>query len=150
MSDFRSRPKDQYIEEANWQQLYVLTEHWKSDLSFYEGDLKFLHHLIDKYFMWISKKEHIDMVREIEVNLLATDEQCESMLNRVNENLHHLASLIDNSFANDSNEFRIEHANLEDDITTFVKTFRSNRKEIFTVTNYLMDTEELVKQVVEN
>src|SRR5665811_322155 len=68
MSDFRSRPKDQYIHEADWQQLYVLTEHWKSDLSFYEGDLKFLHHLIDKYFMWISKKEHIDMVREIEMN----------------------------------------------------------------------------------
>lgn len=149
MSDFRSRPKDQYIHEADWQQLYVLTEHWKSDLSFYEEDLKFLHHLIDKYFMWISKKEHIDMVREIEVNLLATDEQCGSMLNRVNKHLHHLAELMDNSFANDSNKFRKEHAQLEDDIATFVKTFRSNRKEIFTVTDYLMDTEKLVKQVVE-
>lgn len=148
MNEFRSRPKDQYIEEADWQQLYVLTEQWKSDLSFYKDDLKFLHHLIDKYFMWISKKEHIDMVREIEVNLLATDGQCVSMLNRVNEHLHHLAELIDNSFSNDAHTFRAEHAKLEDDIATFVKTFRSNRKEIFTVTDYLMDTEKLVKQVV--
>ncbi len=53
MSSFRSRPKDRYIEEGDWQPLYVLTEHWKSDLSFYAEDLKFLAHLIDNYFMWI-------------------------------------------------------------------------------------------------
>lgn len=150
MNDFRSRSKDKYIHESSWQQLYVLTEHWKSDLSFYKDDLKFLHHLIDKYFMWISRKEHIDMVREIEVNLLATDEQCVAILDRINKHLHHLAELIDYSFTNDSHTFRTEHAQLEDDIATFVKTFRSNRKEIFNITNYLMDTEKLVKQVVED
>ena len=149
MSDFRSRPKDQYIEEANWQELYILCKHWKADLSFYKDDLKFLHHLIDKYFMWISKKEHIDMVRKIEVNLLATNEHCTSILNRINEHLSHLAALIDNSFATNSLKFRMEHALLDDDITTFVRNFRTNRKEIFTVTDYLMDTEKLVKQVVE-
>jgi hypothetical protein len=150
MSNFRNRPNDQYIYEADWQQLYVLTEHWKSDLSFFEEDLKFLRHLIDKYFMWISNKEHIDMVREIEVGLLKTDEQCESLIHRVNTHLHHLAELIDNPFAYDSHKFRTEHAQLEDDIAAFVKDFRSNRKEVFTVTDYLMDKEQFVKQVIEN
>ncbi|KKM87407.1 hypothetical protein LCGC14_1269160 [marine sediment metagenome] len=148
MSDFRTRPKGQYIYECDWQQLYVLTEHWKSDLTFYAGDLRFLHHLIDKYFMWISKKDNIDMVREIEVNLLQTDEQCGIMLHRVNRHLHHLAELIDNSIPDDATKFRNEHERLEDDLVKFVKDFRSNRKEIFTVTDYLMDTEKLVKQVV--
>ena len=49
MKDFRIRPKDNYINEASWEQLYVLTEHWKSDLVFYHKDLRFLHLLIDKY-----------------------------------------------------------------------------------------------------
>lgn len=150
MSNFRNRPKDQYIHEADWQQLYVLTEQWKSDLSFYNDDLKFLHHLIDKYFMWISKKEHIDMVREIEVGLLKIDDQCGNLLQRATKHLHHLAELIDNPFTYDSHKFRREQEQLENDIATFVKDFRSNRKEVFTVTDYLMDTEEFVKQVVEN
>jgi len=150
MSNFRNRPKDQYIHEADWQQLYVLTEQWKSDLSFYNDDLKFLHHLIDKYFMWISKKEHIDMVREIEVGLLKIDDQCGALLQRATKHLHHLAELIDNPFAYDSHKFRREQEQLENDIATFVKDFRSNRKEVFTVTDYLMDAEQFVKQVVEN
>ena len=80
MNHFRNRPKGSYIYEADWQKLYTLTEHWKSDLQFYNDDLKFLHHLIDKYFMWISKKENIDMVREIEVGLLEMDNQSSTLL----------------------------------------------------------------------
>ncbi len=75
MNDFRNRPKYNYIHEADWQKLYLLTELWKSDLLFYKDDLKFLYHLIDKYFLRISKRENIDMVQEIEVNLLKVDKQ---------------------------------------------------------------------------
>ncbi len=146
MNDFRSRPKDKYIQEADWQKLYTLTEHWKSDLQFYNDDLKFLHHLIDRYFMWISKKESIDMVREIEVGLLEMDNRCGALLNRINKHLHHLAELIDNPFAYDSHQFRKEHEQLEDDLTEFVKNFRKNRKEVFTITEYVIDGEEMVRR----
>ena len=127
MTDFRNRPKGNYIHETDWQQLYSLTEHWKSDLQFYNDDLKILHHLIEKYFMWISKKENIDMVREIEVGLLEIDNKCGKLLNRVNKHLHHLTELIDSPFTYDSNEFRTEHEQLEDDLTHFVKRFREKR-----------------------
>jgi len=145
MSDFRYRPNENYIHQADWQQLYVLTEHWKSDLQFYNDDLKFLHHLIDKYFMWISKKENIDMVREIEVGLLEIDSKCGTLLNRANKHLHRLAELIDNPFAYDSHQFRTEHEQLEDDLAHFVKRFRENRKEIFKITQYVMETEKLTQ-----
>lgn len=147
MSDFRSRLKDNYIQEADWQKLYALTEHWKSDLQFYNDDLKFLHHLIDKYFMWISKKENIDMVREIEVGLLEMDNQCGALLNRINKHLHHLAELIDNPFAYDSHKFRTEHVQLEDGLTAYVIAFRKQRKELFRITDYIIDNEEMVRQL---
>ena len=147
MNDFRNRPNDNYIHEANWQQLYVLTEHWKSDLLFYNDDLKFLHHLIDKYFMWISKKENVDMVQEIEVNLLKVDKQCASLLKRTNMHLHHLAELIDDSFTYDSHQFRTDHEQLEDDLTSFIKTFKKNRKEVFNITEYIIDKEQMVRQL---
>lgn len=147
MSDFRKRPNDNYIYEANWQQLYILTAHWKSDLLFYNDDLKFLHHLIDKYFMWISKKDCLDMVREIEVGLLHMDNKCGELLNRTNKHLHHLTELIDDPFKYDSHKFRTEHEQLENDITHFVKEFRNNRKEVFTITEYVIESEEMVTQM---
>ncbi|SDL36464.1 hypothetical protein [Kriegella aquimaris] len=147
MRDFRNRPKDNYINEADWQKLYVLTEDWKSNLLFYNDDLKFLLHLIDKYFMWISRKENIDMVREIEVGLLKLDNECSSLLNLTNKHLHHLGELIDNPFVYDSHKFRTEHEQLEDKIANFVKDCRKNRKEVFTITEYLIDGEEMVRKL---
>ncbi|MEP2278610.1 hypothetical protein [Maribacter sp.] len=147
MSTFRNRPKDNYIHEADWKSLYVLTEHWKSDMAFYNEDLKFLHHLIDKYFMWISKKDNIDMVREIEVSLIDTDKKCDSLVKRIDTHLHHLAELIDNPFAYDSHTFRTEHEQLEDEIADFVKQFRTNRKEVFAITEHVIDGEEMIKRL---
>ncbi len=147
MSNFRNRPNDNYIHEADWQELYILTEHWKSDLLFYKDDLKFLDHLIDKYFIWISKKENIDLVREIELSLLKIEKQCASLLKGVNKHLSHLAELIDDPFKYDSHVFRTEHEKLEDDIADFVKSFRKNRKDVFAITEYIIDTEEFVRQL---
>jgi len=144
MIEFRNRPNDNYIHEADWQKLYVLTEHWKSDLLFYKDDLTFLDHLIDKYFIWISKKENIDLVRDIELNLLQIYKQGNSLLKRVNKHLHHLAELIDDPFKYDSHEFRKEHEQLENDIAAYVIAFRKNRKETFVITEYVVDTEKFV------
>ena len=147
MSDFRPRPKDSYIQEADWQKLYVLTEHWKTDLLFYKDDIRFLHHLIDKYFLYLSKKENIDSVLEIEVNLLEMDKQCASLLDRTNKHLHHLAELIDDPFKYDSHTFRTEHEILEDEFAQFVKDFRKNRKEVYKITEHIMKGEELAKRL---
>ncbi|WP_339840067.1 hypothetical protein [uncultured Maribacter sp.] len=147
MSIIRNRPKGSYIHEADWQQLFILTEHWKSDLEFFKEDLEFLNHIISKYFIWISKKDNIDLVREIEVGLLELNKKCDAILKQVNKHLHHLAELIDNPFAYDSHTFRTEHEQLEDDIAMFVKDFRKNRKEVFTITEHVIDGEEMIKKL---
>lgn len=148
MADFRNRPKGQYIFEADWQQIYILTEHWKSDLLFYKDDLKFLDHLIDKYFIWISKKENIDLVRDIELNLLEIYKQSTSLLKRVNKHLHHFAELVDAPYKYDSNLFRREHKQLENDIANYVISFRKNRKETFAITEHVIDSEKFVQKVM--
>ncbi|MCE2612505.1 hypothetical protein LVD13_05930 [Flavobacteriaceae bacterium D16] len=143
MSDFRYRHKDQYINQANWQELYILTKHWVSDLSFYADDLKFLHDIIGKYFMWLSKKEDIELVREIVLSLSGLRKECEALQHSVQKHLQHLAELIDDPFKYDSHKFRTEHEILEDDIMEFIKKVRKQRKETFSVTNYVVAEEEL-------
>jgi len=119
MSDFRNRPNGAYILDANWEALYFLTKHWKSDLLFYRDDLNFLDNLIDKYLIWIF-----------------------------NKHLLHLADLMEDPFKYDSHQFRAEHQQLEDDITNFVKVFRNNRKEVFEVTKMVIESDEFIRQFV--
>ena len=147
MNDFRIRPNGNYIFNTNWQELNVLTEHWKSDLLFYKDDLKFLDHLIDKYFIWISKKEDFNLVKSIEVGIVETSKNCSSLLQRVNKHLVDIAALIVNPFKYNSQQFREEHQQLEDDISAFVKDFRANRKEVFEVTEHVIESEEFIRQV---
>lgn len=148
MSDIRNRPNGTYSLDDNWEELYVLTKHWQSDLLFYKDDLKFLDHLIDKYIIWISKKEHSEAVRDIEKSIVETTKKCTDLLQRVDTHLTNLANLIEDSFKYDSHQFRGEHQQLEDDITNFVKDFRDNRKEVFEVTSLVVESDDFIRQFV--
>ncbi len=143
MNEFRIRPKDNYIEKANWSQLYVLTTHWKSDLEFYMLDLEFLQHVIDKYFIWMDNKKDIDNVREIESILVDTTVRCGQLKKKTARHLKHLGDLIDDPFKYDSHTFRDEHEQLENDIASFVKIFRKSRKDVFHITKQVLDSETL-------
>jgi len=89
METFRNRPKGDYIQEADWQSLYVLTEHWKSDLEFFKLDLDFLGKLLDKYFIWITRKENIHEVKEVMQDLKILVDNCKSLQERTSEHLTH-------------------------------------------------------------
>ncbi|HUH46612.1 MAG TPA: hypothetical protein VLZ54_05615 [Arenibacter sp.] len=145
MDDYGYRPKGTYLNAADWQGLYVLTGHWKSDLEFYRDDLKFLQQLIDKYFIWMVRKESLDEVREIESDLVEIARKCDQLIKRTIKHLTHLADLVEAPV--DSPIFRAEHAGLEEDIAIFVKAFRTNRKEVFAITEHVMDTEKLSRLI---
>ncbi len=61
--------------------------------------------------------------------------------------MSHLVELIDHPFRYDSHQFRMEHKQLENDIAAFVIAFRKNRKETFAITEYIVDSEEMVRQL---
>lgn len=150
MNNFRTRLNGNYIFNANWKELYVLTEYWKSDLLFYKDDLMFLDKLIDKHILWISKEEDYEKVRAIEKNVAKTNDICTSLLERIQKHLTHLGNLMVNPFVYDEQKFREEHQQLEDDITEFIKTYRANKKEVFEVTKHLIESDELIRILAKN
>ncbi len=145
MDVYRSRPKGDYLHESNWDELYALTQHWKSDLEFYQHDLQFLQNLIDKYFIWITSEENEEKVRAIEVNLQKVDRECEDLMAKTKKHLLQLGQLVDDPDSGEGRIFRIEHEHLEDSIANFVKAFRANRIEVFAITEYVADSEQLGK-----
>ena len=57
MTNFRLRPKDQYLHTATWEDLFKLGEHWQSELTFYKDETRFLTDLFNKYFMKLVEDE---------------------------------------------------------------------------------------------
>lgn len=141
--DYRARPRAKYIMETEWNELYVLNEHWISDLKFYQEDLRFLDHLIDKYFIRITKKENIDSVNNILVDVLKAIKLCEELLKRTYDHHKHIEEIIESPFTYDSHQFREEHQALEDDIASFIKLYRKTRKKTFDITEHVIDSEQL-------
>lgn len=144
MNIFRSRPKGEYIQKANWEELYVLTQHWKNDLEFYKEDLRFLHRLIDKYFIWITREENSDAVRKIADSLQKVNDKCRDLLEKTSRHLSRLGDFVKESGSAGERLFRIEHEHLEDEIADFVKLFRKNRRDVFSITEHVVDSEKLV------
>ncbi len=143
MENYRTRPKGTFIQQTDWDELYVLTKHWKSDLTFYKQDLHFLHKLLNKYFIWITKKENLDAVKSIGQGILEDKKTSDQLLRRVDEHITHIAQTIEDPFKHDSRLFREEHQGLEDDIAKFYKTVRENRKQVFAITEHIVDSESL-------
>lgn len=131
------------IGEVNWQELYILTDHWKSDLNFYKDDLRFLHHLIDKYIIWITKDDNLNLVKNIQKNLFEIRKKSMDLMREVNTHQGNLGLMVENPVQSSNPQFIDDHEDLEDKMSKFVKLFRSNRKEVFSITEYIIDSEEL-------
>jgi predicted regulator of amino acid metabolism with ACT domain len=51
--------------------------------------------------------------------------------------------MVENPVQSSNPQFVKDHEALEDKISKFVKSFRSNRKEVFKITEYIIDSEKL-------
>lgn len=132
-----------------WEQLYILANHWKSDLEFFRDDLRFLHHLMDRHAIWVTKAENSERVKEIESKLLALKKHCRQLIKKTGLHTSRLARLLEKSPEVDQQAVKDVHAQLEDEFAIFVKNFREIRKETFKVSEYLIDSESL-SNVLEN
>ncbi|WP_339337813.1 MULTISPECIES: hypothetical protein [unclassified Croceitalea] len=132
-----------FLKDGPWDELYVLTQHWKSDLEFYRDDLRFLHYLIDKYFLWITKPKNIDLVKELNFGLLKLGSQVKDLIEKIGKHIIQLGYLVEDSNKADAGIIKTEHEHLEEEMAQFVKAFRKNRKEVFVITEYIIDSEQL-------
>ena len=144
MENLRLRPANDYINNASWEELHVLTDKWKSDLEFYNFELNFLHKLIDKYYIWLTNDELVNEVEKAAIRLSIADKSREVLNIKTTQHLRHIEEILENEFIYDAQVFRTEHEQLENRIAEFCKNFKLLKKDVFLLTEQVLETENLV------
>lgn len=139
MGNLRLRPSKDYISNASWEELHVLTEKWKSDLEFYNFELNFLHKLIDKYYIWLTNDELINDIEGAASRVFAADRARNTLSIKTLQHLRHLEEIIENEFPYNAQEFRQEHEELENKLASFYKNFKLLKKEVFSLTEQVLE-----------
>lgn len=144
MKEFRVRPNNEFLHTASWQEIYALTDHWRSDLKFYSDELTFLDHLIGKYFIWLIKKESVSEVQTLVQHLSDMNKHQKVLNEKIKKHLSDLQLLMENAFNQEEDWFRKEHVQLENELAEHLKQFRDLKKRIFTITEHVLESDKLL------
>ena len=140
--EFRTRPKSNYLLDAEWQELHALTSHWQSDIAFFGDELRFMELLIDRYFTSLVDQNHIAITKDVAAKLSHIKKIHDSLYQKVLKHLKHVENFMVNPFASDASAFRNEHATLEDELVSFVKNFRDIKRSVFQLTDQVIKNEK--------
>jgi hypothetical protein len=140
--EFRTRPKSDYLLNADWQELYILTEHWNSDIDFFLYELSFLETLFDKNFSHLFDNENSNEAKISAGQLVDLKARHKKLQDRIRHHLIHITQFLKNSAAQDESQFRNEHVQLEDELTDFVKRFREVKHKIFKLVERISKSEK--------
>ncbi|GAA0189915.1 hypothetical protein GCM10009122_50880 [Fulvivirga kasyanovii] len=141
--ELRMQLKSDFFNQASWEQLYIITDHWKSDLCFYHDETKFLKHLVDRYSIWLTLPDNIEQVRQVSEKLQVCERFKNDLLDTIARHMKHIKDMIENPFVHNEQAFREEHAQLEEDVADYVKSHRNLKKEIFAITEEVVESEKL-------
>jgi hypothetical protein len=143
MNDNKKTDRANFLSNGSWYQMYMLSKYWKSDLEFYRDDLHFLYLLIDKYFIWIVKPENLKIVEELKNKLVHLNLKSKDLILKMSKHTIQLGYMVDSPNNGNIETIKTEHEDLEQEIAEFVTMFRENRKEVFSITEYIIDSEKL-------
>jgi len=142
MDELRIRPRSNYLQEANWRELYLLTKYWKSDIKYANYEINFFKGLIDKYFIWVKDKDQTIQVQHIANILTHLTSKLDNIDKTITKHLNYIRLFINSNFSRDEVAFRVEHAILEDKIVGFANALRETKREIFNLTEEMLNNEK--------
>lgn len=134
-------PENHYGEQT-WQQMFILSEHWQSDIAFYDDEIRFLRKVIDGHFSNLVDDKNLPNTRKVTMELINLDKHRFVISQKTDDHLKHLANLLENPFSHNAQTVKDAHAETESMIAGFVKRFRIIKKKIFAIVEQIERSEK--------
>lgn len=136
-------PQEEYV-----QGLYAVTQHWQSDVKFFEDELNFFRLLIDKHLLLLIDPKNIETTRSMVSQVFDLEKERTTLEERITLHTQHLTDLVENPFVQNLQDYKEEHAKLEIDFPVFVKKFRTVKSAVFKITENVIHSDK-VKRMIE-
>jgi len=130
-------------ETVLWQQCYVITEHWSSDLLFFNDELGFFRKLIDRYFMWLVDERNIEGTRKVARDLSKLETKVSTIQAKLEHHRRCLFNLMENPFSHNAQDSKDDQYELEALLAAFAKEFRLVKQEVFRLTETVIESEKV-------
>jgi hypothetical protein len=127
--------------EVELQELYILSNHWMSDIHFEEDEIRFLKKIINNYLVPGLTSGPLNEIADFNKTLTQQDENIANLKNKIAGLLKFIGGLV-----NDSNaEIRIDlvekFAAVEAEMKTLFESVKQVKKLLFSFTEEVMKTE---------
>ena len=130
--------KSNYLHQSSWEELFVITEHWLSDILFFKDELRFFQGIIVEYFPQLLKHKSIISLKPLDEHFIHLVKTADELTQSFEKHRRHIEELMDDPFAYDDNKFRKEHEILENKFASFVLEFQEEKKQIYRITEKII------------
>ena len=126
--EYRFRPKGEYVMQAPMQELFLLADHYKKEISVLIDEIQFFERLIATY----NPTANVNLAKMDQLvknaGMLLTN-----ILAQIEEHLKHIAEVIQKEGDSELEPVvREEQLMMEDTLTTFADSFRTLKTALFT------------------
>ncbi len=120
---------------------YKIAEQWKSDLEFYNDEVHFLASLVDKNFVYLIDEKEFPNTTKITNRLKETINVCQELLRSTLDYMVTVGSILEKDAADSVQD--VGHVKLEIKIAAFENSFKSLKREIFSMSKVIMKHEKM-------
>ncbi len=132
--------------DTELQELYILSNHWNSDLSFLTDEIRFLKKLIDHYAISDLKSEPLNEVLYYKNILKEYDLTIPGLQNKISVLLKFIDPIINKTDQKVGLNLIEEFISLQTEIKTLSESVKQCKKHLFCFMEHLIKTEKLLIQ----
>ena len=125
-----------FTHELSVEELYVLTTHWLSDISFFEQEISYFQSLITRYFLPNLSEENMLLIKSLENHFQSLNVRKEQIQADILAHQQELSALLDKSHVENEEHFNVLHSQLEVKLFDFIKALRQVKLEFFNATKF--------------
>jgi hypothetical protein len=127
--------------EVELQELYILSNHWISDIHFEEDEIRFLKKIINNYLVPGLKSGQLDVIADFNKTLIRQDENIANLKNKIAGLLKFIGGLISDSNAEIRIDLVEKFAAVEVEMKTLFESVKQVKKLLFSFTEDVMKAE---------
>jgi hypothetical protein len=93
--------------------------------------------------MFLIEDENLTNVQAMAAKLSRAEKQRSALDSKISEHLHHIRELMEVPSKVNTDAYRREHIELEDEFAEFTKSFRETKKAVFELTENVIHSEKI-------